>query len=135
MTPLLSYLTVLMTFLFLTACGAKSSGNSAGSTAPLDTGVAGQALVAASSSSSIAAGGTTTFSVIGGTAPYNWTVTSGGGTLNSSTGASVVYTASNTAGLAYVTVSDSAGHTTSASVNVVGSTTGTPVDSSAGKVC
>lgn len=117
MTKLSTYFTLFMTLLLFTACGAKSSGNSAASAAPPVANLS-SSLVAAASSSSISTGQTVTFSVIGGTAPYTWIVTSGGGTLDSSTGASVLYTASNSAGLVYVSVTDSLGATTSVSVNV-----------------
>ena len=131
MTPLSAYFTVFATFLLLTACGAKSSGGSAASTAPAAL-AQPQALVAAASQSSVATGATTTFSVIGGTGPYTWTITSGGGTLSSSTGSSVIHTASNSAGMVYLSVRDSLGSSATASVNVVG---GGTVNPTAGKIC
>jgi hypothetical protein len=132
MTPMSAYFTVFATFLLLTACGAKSSGGSAASTAPAAL-TQPQALVAAASQSSVATGATTTFSVIGGTGPYTWTITSGGGTLSSSSGASVIHTASNTAGMVYLSVRDSLGSSATASVNVVAG--GTVANPNVGKVC
>ena len=131
MTPLSSFFTVLATFFLLTACGAKSSGGSAASTAPAAL-AQPQALVAAASQPSVAAGASTTFSVIGGTGPYTWTIASGGGTLNSSTGMSVIHTASNSAGMVYLSVRDSLGSSATASVNVIA---GVTVNPTSGNIC
>lgn len=132
MTKSSAYFTVFATFLLLTACGSKSSGGDAASTEPAAL-AQPQALVAAASQPSVAAGATTTFSVIGGMAPYTWSITSGGGTLSSSTGASVIHTASSSAGMAYLRVSDSSGNSATASVNVVAG--GGTVNPNVGKVC
>ncbi len=129
-----TYFTILLTFLFLTACGSKSTGNSAASSVPLATDVlAPSSLIATVSASSVAPGAIVTASVIGGTAPYTWVITSGGGTLSSSAGTSVVYTAGPTAALAYLTVTDAVSATTTVSVNI--STGGTSVGTTAGNVC
>jgi hypothetical protein len=132
MTQLSAYFTVFATFLLLTACGSKTSGGNAASTAPAAS-AQPQALVAAASQPNVAPGATVTFSVIGGMAPYTWSITSGGGTLNSSTGASVIYTASSSAGMAYLRVNDSSGNSATASVNVV--VGGGTINPNAGKVC
>lgn len=58
-----------------------------------------------------------TFSASGGKSPYTWRV-SGGGTINRSGGASVVYTAPASGGSATVTVSDGAGHSAVADIDI-----------------
>lgn len=124
-------LTVLFTAIFLTACGAKSKSNNAASALPAATSTTPQALVAAASLSSVAPGGTVTFSVIGGTAPYTWSIQSGGGSMSSTTGASITYTAGSNIGVAFLSVSDSAGNTANASVTIASTTTTT----TSGNVC
>ena len=58
---------------------------------------------------------TTTFTATGGTAPYTYAVTTGTGTINSSTG---VFTAPATTQIDIVTVTDSVGNTARASVTI-----------------
>lgn len=56
-----------------------------------------------------------TFTASGGLAPYTYSITSGGGSINSATGA---YTAPATSGSAVVRVTDSLGQTASASITI-----------------
>ncbi len=132
MNKLSSFLTALTSALLVSACGAKSSGNGTAPSLPSTVSTT-SSLVAAASNSSVAISGTVTFSVIGGTQPYTWSIQSGGGSLSSTTGASVVYTAGSAAGVAFLTVTDSVGATANASVTIIGSTTTPP--STSGNVC
>ena len=131
MAKLSFQLTLLLTATILSACGAKSKSNNAASALPTVASTTPQALVAAASLSTVAPGGTVTFSVIGGTAPYTWSIQSGGGAMSSTTGASITYTAGSSIGVAFLSVSDSAGNTANASVTIA--TTTTPTTS--GNVC
>jgi len=58
---------------------------------------------------------TFSFSALGGTSPYTYSVLNGGGTINASTGA---YTAPSTAGSATIQVTDSSSNTSQATVTI-----------------
>ncbi len=66
-------------------------------------------------STTLAVNNTATFTASSGTSPYTFSVFSGGGSINASTG---VYTAPVTAGTAVVRVTDNLGATTDASVTI-----------------
>ena len=69
----------------------------------------------------------TTFSVSGGVSPYTYSIFSGGGSINASTGA---FIAPATAGSVVVRVTDSLSNTSTATVTVVGTVTITPATKS-----
>lgn len=132
MAKLSFQLTLLLTATVLTACGAKSKSNNAASAAalPAVTSTTPQALVAAASLSTVAPGGTVTFSVIGGTAPYTWTIQSGGGSMSSTTGASITYTAGSSIGVAFLSVTDANNNSANATVTISSTNSG-----ASGNVC
>lgn len=92
-----------------------SIGNTSNSTVTINA-----ALAISPSSASLAINTTVAFSGINGTPPYTFSVTSGTGSINSSTG---VYTAPSTSGTAVVQVADSFGATATASVSITGGST------------
>ena len=73
------------------------------------------ALAISPASSTVAVGNTLTFSATGGVSPYTYSIVSGGGTINSSTG---LFTAPATAGSVVVRVTDSLSNTSNATVTV-----------------
>ena len=73
-------------------------------------------LAIAPAAATVPASGAITFTASGGSAPYSYSMLSGLGTVNASTGA---YLASGTAGTEYVQVKDSRGATSKATVTVV----------------
>lgn len=79
-------------------------------------------LTVSPSSATLARSATHTFTASGGTSPYTWSV-SGGGTINRTTGSSVVYTAPATGGSAILTVSDDAGHSAVADIDIESAST------------
>lgn len=101
-----------------------SVSDSAGTTGVLTINVNGQSssnsLAVYTSQLPIPVGGTVQLSVQGGTGPYTWQITSGGGTLSSNTGATVSYTAPASTGSVGLTVSDSAGNSLSGSIPISG---------------
>lgn len=116
-----------LSILVLTACGSTKHGTSS---AASSNAVVSGALVATASSYTIAPYASSTLSVIGGTAPYTWTVSSGG-TVNTNTGTSVVFTAGASTGTGIINVSDSAGNSTSVIITISTSTS----TSVSGNVC
>ncbi|MBI3556878.1 MAG: hypothetical protein HY074_11495 [Deltaproteobacteria bacterium] len=73
------------------------------------------ALAISPSTFTLAINNTKTFSASGGVTPYTFSITSGGGSINSATG---LYTAPGLTGSATVMVTDSLGNTSSASVTI-----------------
>jgi len=73
-----------------------------------------------STASPIPVGGNVTLSVTGGTGPYSWQITAGGGALAQTTGAYVGYTAPAQAGSVTVLVQDSKGASLSATIPISG---------------
>lgn len=85
----------------------------------------GNVLSMYSTASPIPVGGTVTLTVFGGTGPYTWQIVTGGGTLGSTTGSQVTYTAPAAAGSVTVMVADSANHNLSATIPIAGQSTTT----------
>lgn len=125
------YFTVIATLIFTSACAKKTGGGSSTEAA------ATAGLTVASSAYSLAPGGTSTLSLVGGSAPYTWTVASGGGTLSATNGISVTFTAGSTAGMAYVTVHDSTSLSGVVNISVVSGTVVDPTTptGTAGNIC
>lgn len=73
------------------------------------------ALAISPAAKTLAVGNSHTFSASGGVAPYTYSITAGGGTINASTGA---YTAPGAAGSATVRVTDSLNNTSDATVTI-----------------
>lgn len=83
-------------------------------------------VIASPLSTSVVINGTTTISASGGQSPYTYSLSSGGGTINSTTG---VYTAPGTPGAAVVLVTDSLGYTGTSNLTITGPLALTPLNS------
>ncbi len=116
---LISYLALMMTALMGVACSTSTPSSSPSVAAASNT------LTISPSTISVALGGSTTISVTGGTSPYTFTVVNGIGSIYPNSVNTAVYTApASGATMAQVSVTDSAGNSSSSYVTI-GSGTGT----------
>lgn len=97
-----------------------SAGTQGSLTISLTGGQSTSQLAMYSTASPIPVGGNVTLSVVGGTGPYTWSITAGGGTLAQTTGQAVGYTAPAQAGSVTVLVQDSKGASLSATIPISG---------------
>lgn len=119
---LFTYVALMVTSLLGVGC---SSTNTPAGSAPVNA-TSTNTLTISPNAISVAAGGSTTISVSGGTAPYNFSAVNAIGSIYPSSANTAVYTAPATgATMAQVTVTDSAGNSTSSYITIGAGTGGT----------